>query len=67
MGKVEEAKAKHRALCVELGVDSVSDVNGIISDGGIDRLIDICERRHERGFQRIAAQIRDKGSRAVFV
>ena len=67
MGKVEDAKARHRALCEELGVDSITDVNRIISDGKIKELIGICEKRHERSFEEMAAQIARRGSRAVFI
>ncbi len=67
MGKVEDAKAKHRALCVDLGIDSVTDINRIIANGNIGGLIDICEARHARAFKSIANQIHEKGSRAVFI
>ena len=57
MSRIDNCLIEYKAWCKKLGIETISDINKIISSGKINRLINISEIWHEQKLSEIAKQI----------
>ncbi len=57
MNKIEAARQEYREWCNAIGVNTLDDVNKIISSGEAVPLINLCEARQERKYAEAADQL----------